>query len=244
MSRELDLALVLVPHSQLLQISSDMISGTSIGVPISVNSIGCSNYAFIPFIKNKILIKPVPTVHHRVALLEAQLALGPSVGVVPAAAVVLARGTVATPFAAVVAAASSIVASTATLTPTSPTRHVGGGVRVGATVKQLHALLEAEQLGIHPTHSHRFRPCNQGGHDGVVVVIFEAGQDVGDELVVDDQLARVGHLISQRAHLADVLDDGEITFLRCGEDDPSVDGASFHDQREHFLDDSSHPSTC
>jgi hypothetical protein len=99
---------------------------------------------------------------------------------------------------------------------------------------EYNALLEAQQLGVDLTYGEIFF-CSKRGDDWIVVEV-EASEDVGDQVVVINRLVGGGHLITQDAHLVDVVADGEAALLGGCKSDPGVDGVSFGGRSEVAFD--------
>ena len=76
----------------------------------------------------------------------------------------------------------------------SPGHKIGGGVNSSAA--QLKALLMGDQLGVELSQGDSFHLVGDRCGDGVVVVT-EAGEDVGNHLVVLKPAPRGGHLVRE-----------------------------------------------
>lgn len=72
--------IILVLHSEFLQFSCDVISGSSVDIPVGINVIGaccyCSN---ILTVRNIILVIPIPAIYGGVSPLEANLTDRPAI---------------------------------------------------------------------------------------------------------------------------------------------------------------------
>jgi hypothetical protein len=96
-------------------------------------------------------------------------------------------------------------------------------------------LLEADQLGVNLTKGEILLGDERG--DNRIVLEVEAGEDVGNEVIVVDRFAGSCQFIPQDVHLVDVVDNGEVTLLSGGEGNPGVYGASSCHRREVSFND-------
>jgi hypothetical protein len=73
-SPDLLVAVVGIMHGELVEVAGEMVHRPSVNIPISVNTVGVHGSSNTSFIRNVILIEPVPTINSRMAFPKANLA--------------------------------------------------------------------------------------------------------------------------------------------------------------------------
>lgn len=73
------------------------------------------------------------------------------------------------------------------------------------------------------------------GLDHGLIVVVEARDDVADEIVIVDHLARDRELVHQRLHLADIVGHRHVAFLQSSEGEARADVPRSRHSGEHPL---------
>lgn len=95
--------------------------------------------------------------------------------------------------------------------------------------------LKREQLGVELIDIHRIAASNDGGDNGIELII-EPGEDVLNELFFFKAPACGGHLVAKCLHLADILCNTHVLLPSRCESETGVDYPCPRLRGEHALD--------
>lgn len=170
--------IVLLSNGEFVEFPGDVICGTTVDIPVGIDPVGgvcCRNCNLLFRLVG--LIKPIPTLDHRVASFATKLA-DRTRSLLAATAPTVSTAT------ASIAATTEIVVVVAATTESSICRRLD----LPSALKMIHAVVVANHLGVQITQRNWIRSAYHS-RDQRVVVDVEARQDVRDQLVVVDGFA-------------------------------------------------------